>query len=128
MTLGTGPYGAGTPPSDEEAEPRTTLVSSRKIDFRTGRYVLDRDGNFEEMPDLHQRVGLLIAYGVKEPDRIGPSFTAELEAQIRRALRPLTETKPPEVVIKRIKISTAPGNSYRLVEFVDGTVVKVPRA
>lgn len=128
MAFGTGPYGAGTPPSSEEVERRTTLASSRKIDFRTGRYVLDADGNFDEMPDLHQRVGLLIAYGVKEPDRIGPSFAAELEAQIRKALRPLTDTKPPEAVIKRIEISMTAGNSYRLVEFVDGTVVKVPRA
>lgn len=124
MALGSGPYGPGTPPSDTA---KVALASSRKIDFRTGRYVLDADGNFEEMPDLHQRVGLLIAYGVKEPERIGPSFAAEVAAQIRNALRPLTDTRPPQARIKRIEVSTVPGNSYRLVEFVDGTVVKVPR-
>jgi hypothetical protein len=128
MALGSGPYGAGTPPSSESTEPAVALASSRKIDFRTGRYVLDANGNFEEMPDLHQRVGLLIAYGVKEPEILGPTFKAELEAQIRSALKPLTEARPPEAVIKRIEISTAAGNSYCLIAFTNGAVVKVPRA
>jgi hypothetical protein len=89
-----------------------------------GRYVLDSDGNYVGMPDLHQRVRLLIAYGVKEPELIGPSFERELAAQVRRALRPLTATRPPQAIIESIDISTVPGNSYRLVKFRDGSIVR----
>lgn len=125
VPFGVGAPFGGVPGPVVPPEPGVSLPSSRLIDFETGRYELDTDGNYLGMPDLQQRVGLLLAYGVHEPDLVGPSFEAEMEAQIRDALRPLTDGPNPAAKIKLIQVSTAPGNSYRLVEFVDGTVVKV---
>ncbi len=125
MPYGTGPFGVdtlGIAAAEPEAEATGTIVTSRKIDFATGRYVLDDNGNAESMPDLHQRVGLLLAYGVKEPDLIGDDFAGEMEKQIRAALSVLVAEG---LIIKRVEVSLAPGNSYRLVEFFDGSVVKV---
>lgn len=122
MAFGTGPYGPGTPPASPYSP---SLVSSRKIDFKLGRYVITAEGNFDGMPDVHQRAVLLLAFGVREPDLMGPSFEAALHASIREALRPLTDSKPPAAVIRRIEVSTSAGTSYRLIEFTDGSRIEV---
>jgi hypothetical protein len=124
LPIGAGAAASGLPllPYPSPAAP-VANVSSRQITL--GAQVLDADGNFASMPDLHQRVMLLVAYGVTEPAVIGNDFAAEMTAQIRNALRPLTDVRPPAAKIERIEVTTAPGASYRLVVFQDGTRIQV---
>lgn len=110
--------------SGAEDEPPITTASSRAIDPMTGQYVVNAAGNFEAMPDLHQRVVLLIAYNVRVPRLIGPSFRATIAAEVRRALRPLTHSRPPQAVIKSIAVEPATGGSLIFVTFADGQKVK----
>jgi YD repeat-containing protein len=127
MAFGLGPYGiatigiAGTSPPPSTP---TTLVSSKQIDGRTNRYVYDSNGNPVGMPDLQQRVQLLIDYGVTMPALIGSDFESATEAQIRNALKPLTD-RPADAVIQSIEVSSDLDTSYVRIVFQDGQVVEV---
>lgn len=105
MSYGTGPYGAtglGAPIGTLDSEPRTTLSSSRSIDFPTMTYVQNDDGGFVGMSDTLQRVLLAIAFGVTEPKIITPQSLRQIENAIRTTLEPLT--RGPRPVIKLISV------------------------
>jgi len=100
----------------------STLPSSRKIDFATKRYVTTTDGGFESMPDVAQRVCLLVAFAVKEPKSITPQNLAATEQSIRAALASMTSGKEPEIEIIAVHAERLrAGTTEQLVEFKDLT-------
>lgn len=105
---------------ESSEEPPVAPVSSRAIDFTTGQYTFDAAGNFAAMPDLHQRIALLIAYHVRVPSLVGPSFGASVVAEVRRALIPLTRSRPPAVVIKDVGVEAGAGGARVTLRFADG--------
>lgn len=131
MSFGLGPFGVGTPVGSIDFGPAAavpqaiSVVSSRKINFADGTYELDADGNFLGMPDLHQAAVLLVAFNVTEPKVIGRDFEISVANQIRAALRPLTSTRPPRLVIDSIEVVANASENYRIVRFRDGTLLRV---
>jgi len=129
------PFGIGAPaggvpfldaqPDEPSEEPPVHPVSSRAIDFATGHYVIDAAGNFESMPDLHQRVALLVSFHARIPRTIGPSFKAMTAAEVRRAIKPLTSARPPAIVIKSIEVETSAGGTQVTLVFADGQKLMV---
>lgn len=100
--LGTSPVGAG---DETPAEPpRKTLVTARKIDAATMRYVANDDGGFEAMPASAQRVLLALA-SVVEPPIIDVRFEATMDARIRQQLSFLTNGREPAIELVEIKVS-----------------------
>lgn len=90
MPFGTGPFGTAyiTP-----STPATTYrVSSRRFDAY-GSLVQRSNGDAEAMNDTIQRAVILIARDVADPEIIGADFASRREADIRKALEPLTETE-----------------------------------
>ena len=90
MPFGVGPFGSVyiTP-----STPTTTYrVASRKFDAN-GRLVQRSNGDAEGMNNTIQRALILMAIGAPAPDIIGPDFAAQREADIRRALEPLTDAE-----------------------------------
>lgn len=120
MTFGVGPYGIGTlgvPSLTPVPEVLADLSSSRKIDGKTKKYVIDGNGGFSHMDDIHQRILLLIAFNVTEPEFLDNSFPHTMEQQIRNALKPLTDGTEPEIGITLIQITTDRDSSDRYVRF-----------
>lgn len=92
MTLGTGPFGViamGIEPAATADLVPAKLSSSRKLDFATGRYIVDADGGIEGMDDVGQRVSLVVAYAAQTqqlPTNLDARFDGELRSRIRADL------------------------------------------
>ena len=115
MAYSQGPYARFTSlPSPGPS----TLTSSRKIDFESGRYVTTEDGGFEAMDDIAQRACLLVCFGVKPQKFVTPQSLASTEQDIRLALQPMTAAPAPEIEILTVTAErTAAGKTTHLVEF-----------
>lgn len=108
MSLGISPLGTSSIGAADETPaepPRKTLVTARKIDAETMKYVANDDGGFEAMPASAQRVLLALAMDVREPPIIDARFEATMDARIRAALAPLTKRPEPAIEIIRIEVS-----------------------
>jgi hypothetical protein len=106
MSFGVGPYGFGAIGAETETSeeaPRKTLVSARKIDPQTMRYVQNDHGGFEAMSSTAQRALLLVTFEVEESPIIDARYAAIMEARIRKALEPLT--RGPEPAIQLVSVS-----------------------
>jgi hypothetical protein len=107
MSLGISPLGTSAIGAADEtpaAPPRKTLVTARKIEAETMRYVANDDGGFEAMPASAQRVLLALA-SVVEPKIIDIRFEATMDARIRSELAFLTKRPEPAIEIIRIEVS-----------------------
>lgn len=107
MSFGISPLGTSAIGAADEtpaAPPRKTLVTARKIEAETMRYVANDDGGFEAMPASAQRVLLALA-SVVEPKIIDIRFEATMDARIRAALAFLTKRPEPAIEIIRIEVS-----------------------
>jgi hypothetical protein len=84
-----GPYEAQ---ANLPAPATTKVVAARKVDFTTGRYELDADGNAVGMDPTAQRVILAVAFAA-QPE-VGVIDDRELEARRARiiaALEPMVD-------------------------------------
>ena len=131
MSFGTGPYGSsglGMPTVTTAATQTTTIVSSQAIDGVTKDYLLADDGNPIGMDDTMQRVMLLTAFEVDTPKLVGLDFEATMSAQIRKALLPMTASRPPAIRIDGIDIDSKNGTTQIVVNYTNllrGTRVSV---
>jgi len=121
--FGMGPYGLdsfGVPSVGPTDEPPITLVSSREIDFATGRYSIDSDGNYTGMQNTASRVSLLATIATaRDPKIIDERYRYTCEQNIRAALKPLT-AKPAVIEILSIEVTNqAQGKVVRRVNFRD---------
>jgi hypothetical protein len=129
VMFGTTPYALPNPstPSEERGQ----VTSSRKIDIRR-RFVQTNSGkgDFEGMTDVQQRVLILLARNVVEPDRIGIGFEQELRLQIENALAPLT--RGPRAVAEVLDLRVEDfGGSYtkrtlRYRDLTNGQIQTIP--
>jgi len=124
MSFGTGPFGAfglGLPLS-ESVVSRGSIVSSRSIDS-TGRLVQNGDdaGSFAGMTDTRQRVLILCALAAAEPIKQTANFESLTRARLRKALLPLTASKPPVIKIIEIRVDLYPNGTKKLVRYRDLT-------
>ena len=91
--IGVGPFGLFALGLDYDtplATERGQLASSRAIGADgQPQQVDDGTGAFGGMPDTAQRVVLLLAQ-VRPPKKINAFFNGEVEAEVRRVLRPVT--------------------------------------
>lgn len=129
MAFGTTPFGLTSP--DSYTEERGQVTASRSIDIN-GRFVQTNSGkgDFVGWTDIQQRVFILLARFVEEPDRIGPNFGQDLRLQIENALRPLTRGPNAVVAIDEIRIDDF-GSSYtkrtlRFRDLTNGEIRAVP--
>jgi hypothetical protein len=95
MSFGQGPFGVvtlGIAPAEVSTVPPTTLTSSRKVDFATGRYVQDEAGGFAGMDDVVQRVTLLVAGAISRlPATVDRRTLAAVKDAVRVALAPVVD-------------------------------------
>lgn len=93
----------GNPGLTSEPEAFAPLSSSRKLDFVPGqrglRYITRSDGGFEPMDDIAQRVVLLTAFAVPDQKMITPQESSTFVANVRAALKPLTDGPEPSIKI-----------------------------
>jgi len=120
MAFGSGPFGVvafGIAPSTISSVTPTELTSSRKVDFATGRYVLDDGGGFEGMDDTAQRVTIVVtAAAGKTPDVIDALLQRRTEAALRDALTPLVADG--SIIIEAVQVERArAGASTVLVSY-----------
>lgn len=107
MSVGISPLGTSAIGAEDETPaepPRKTLVTARKIDAETMRYVANDDGGFDPMPASAQRVLLALA-SVVEPPIIDIRFEATMDARIRQKLAFLTGGREPSIEILRVEVS-----------------------
>jgi hypothetical protein len=110
----------------------STLTSSRKIDFSTGKYVTDDDGGFEAQDDIAQRVMLKICYLVPEQKFLTPQANATTEAEIRAALADMYSGPEPEIELLSVsKRRDAAGRTstvvaFRILSTGNKTTVEIP--
>lgn len=108
MSYGTGPFGfapfgAALPTPTEET--RSSLSSSRKIDFVRGRYVANDEGGFEAMDDVAQTVTLLVAFTPQVGKFVTPQAIAFRRSSLFKALSVLTRKPKAVIAIKKIEIT-----------------------
>ncbi|MBM61360.1 MAG: hypothetical protein CL484_00245 [Acidobacteria bacterium] len=119
--FGLAPFGISTfglPAAALPGESVSPLGSSRLID-KFGRYVLNSEGGFATMDDLHQRIVLLLAYNFTMPALVGEDFSTTIGKRVRVALAPLIQGREPRMVLKRVEADWAAGSSRVLVTFYD---------
>lgn len=97
----------GNPGLTVEPEAFAPLSSSRALVFVPGkrglRYVTRTDGGFDAMDDIAQRVLLLTAYAVPDQKLITPQESNAFVANVRAALKPLTDGPDPSIQILDIQ-------------------------
>lgn len=102
---------------------RPVVHSSRKIDFATGRYVLNKTtGGNEGMKGVAQRVVLGVALAERDlPDGvIDDASLEEREDAIRRELEPLTDGPEPAILLDLVETESAePGSISTNVDYRD---------
>ena len=126
--VGVGPFGlfaAGFDYDTPLAEARGQLTSSRRISA-SGQpmQVDDGTGAFDAMPDTAQRVVLLLAQ-VRPPKKISSAFNGELQAEVRRVLKPVTNGANASARVLSIDIQTErdiTSTRVRYLDLLDGRV------
>lgn len=120
--MGSSPFGVGTPAS--ATVPPSGPAGSRFLDPVTRDYAVDSTtGQFKQMPGTRQRVLLTCltvrdssgvrGFGVKLPGRMGDTFERQVENEIRRALRYMTEVEK-SLLITEIKVERGMGGRARI--------------
>lgn len=120
--MGTSPFGVGTPAS--ATEPPSGPAGSRYLNPVTRDYEVDATtGQFKQMPGTRQRVLLTVltvrdssgvrGFGVRMPPRMGDSFERQVENEIRRALRYMTDVEK-ILLINEIKVERGLGGRARI--------------
>lgn len=107
-----GPFGflgLGNTLAAPAEETRSSLSSSRRVDFVTKRYVVNDEGGFEAMDDVAQTVGLLVAFAWVPPTHVTPQARNEAKTKIRAALRSLSSGAAPLIQIRSVDVSTPGG-------------------
>ncbi len=126
--MGTSPFGVGTPAS--ATEPPSGPAGSRYLNPVTRDYEVDSStGQFKQMPGTRQRVLLTVltvrdssgvrGFGVKLPPRMGETFERQVENELRRALRTMTEVEK-SLLINGITVERGLGGRARItIAFTD---------
>lgn len=116
------PYAKGPYASFDSlpAPDNPTIVSARKIDMKTRRYVIDEDnGGMVPMDSTAQLVGLTLAFDSGPVPRV--QTAQELDARRQRvlaALEPLATGPNPSIVIGSVDVDAlAPGHTLEEVEY-----------
>lgn len=100
------------------AQAKSAISSSRSIDAY-GRYVLTDEGGFDGMPDVRQRVLLLVSFGAGP----NPPFTDDrsrnaVARNVRAALLPLSGGKEPLIEVQAVNVTrSGPGTLKREIIF-----------
>lgn len=116
-TLGSFSLGSALAGPDES---QPLLVESRKVDHVLRKYVFDSNGEHVPMSATASRIALLVAFQVKKQKFISPIANATTAANIRAALLPLTSSRPPDALIKDVRVTNfAPASTRYEVVFVD---------
>jgi hypothetical protein len=119
--FGTGPYGLsalGQAADEPETLAPAKITSAKKIDAKTRRYVIADDGGFEAMDGTAQRVLLLVCMALgKETPFITPQGNDEMRQRIEEALRPLTDSRDPDIELDVVDITSDRDTSNRLVRY-----------
>lgn len=123
------PFGPAIPTSAVVPKRETKL--SRWIDPKTGLYSVDEDtGLYKTMPSARQRVMLALLtvrgsssvlpdLGTERPKKLGGSWPEEQRAEVRRALRQLSDVEK-TIRIDRIDVSIdGPGRGTTTVVYTD---------
>jgi len=120
MAYSTGPYAQFT---SLPAPPRPEIHSSREIDFRYRKYVLDATtGGNGGMRSTAQRVVLLAALSYDEPQFNTAEGRNKIANDIRGALRIMTNKPEPQIVLKKVEVARdRPELQFTEIEFVDLT-------
>lgn len=126
--MGTSPFGVGTPAS--ATEPPSGPAGSRYLNPVTRDYEVDSTtGQFKQMPGTRQRVVITVltvrdssgvrGFGVRLPGRMGDAFERQVENEIRRSLRYMTEVEK-SLLITEIKVERGLGGRARItISFTD---------
>ncbi len=96
---GSVPFGCGTPVS-ANPPPSTKPEGGAFVNYRTGDYGLDAEGEYQRMPVMRQRVMILLStlkdsataqpgVGLRLPQKIDRHFKQGSEQAIREALSPI---------------------------------------
>lgn len=117
MSYSQGPYSQFSvlPPPGS-----STIVSSRKIDFATKKYVTTDDGEFEGMGDVVQRVVLKCSFQVPDQKFISDRENNITVQNIRSALKDMTSKPEPEIELIAVSVKRqAQGVNQVIVKFTD---------
>jgi hypothetical protein len=107
FSFGTAPFGAapfGIPSPPTSANTISTLSSSRLVDAKTRRYVVNDEGGFEAMDDVAQRVLMLVAFNVAIPKFVTPRDQQAQRQRILEALSPMTTGPEPQIDKVRVDV------------------------
>ena len=123
--FGTAPFGTNQnglgEPADPGSVPDGYSTGCRYVDPITGEYALDSvTGHLKQVSATMQRVLALIRIrygsalaarfmGVRAPQKMGSTYDREVDAELRRVLKPLTDRR----VIRIDSITVTKGNAGR---------------
>jgi hypothetical protein len=131
MSFGNSSYGTGywgiAQTSDEVAPSRGQVVSSRRIDGKTGEFVIKSaaTSDFDGMSDTAQRVYVLICTRLKIPSYIDANFQGKMRVAVESALRPLTAGKEPVIRIENVTaIDYGTATTFTQIDYTDLTTGK----
>ena len=123
MAFGSGPFGQGTPV--DATAPPSGAAGSRFLNPATGSYQVDPvSGQLAQMPALRQRVLLALitvlgsssalqTMGIGWPSKMAPSFTAEVTAAVKAALRQMVDVEG-AMLIDGITVEQGTGGRARV--------------
>jgi hypothetical protein len=95
----------------------TRVHSSRKVDFTTGRYVLDDDGNPAAQPSIQQVVAMIVAFNLPDEPLITPDA---LEARRQAVVALLSDlTAPPAPQITRLEVSYTSDDAGKVIGVIN---------
>jgi len=126
--FGTGP--AALPWTDTYVAERTQVTASRKVDAN-GRFVQleDGTGGFVGETDVAHRVTMILGR-FKPGGNISAKSGAEVEAEIRRMLAPLTQGREPVAKVVSVQFvdsgASAAGYVVTFKDLTDGQVRTLP--
>lgn len=116
--FGGGPFGLGTPPGPSLSP--TGSAGSRFIHPVNRDYeVSATTGQYKQMPGVRQRVTIaaltqlnssgIPGFGMKLPEKMGPTFEAECRAAVANGLRHM-----PDIRLESVTVERGPGGRARI--------------